>query len=295
MIARALVAAILLLEMPASLAVLRAQSEHDSAAQTPAQADPTRLPGNYIVGPQDVLAITSYDQADLTGKFAVEADGTFTYPLLGRFTAGGLTLEQIEQRLKDRLVTEGYFKNPQITVSIDQYKSQKIHIIGEVRQPGTYTLSGDMSLVEALARAGSTLPTAAGEVVIVHGGGEAGGPILPDATDDPKAVTHVNLRDLQNGAVSLNASLEDGDTVFVPRAESVYVFGQVKNPGAYPLQQQNTTVLQALALAGGVTDRGATGRVSIVRNEKGETREFRVRLTDVVRPGDTITVPERFF
>lgn len=252
-------------------------------------------PANYIVGPRDVLSITSYDQADLTGKFTVEADGTFTFPLLGRFKAGGLTLAEIETRLKTRLVDEGYFKNPQITVSIDEYQSQKIHVIGEVRQPGTYPLSGDMSLIEALARAGSMLPTASGEAVIVHAGHESNGPTLPDATENPDAVVHVDLRELQSGSLTQNAQLQDGDTIFIPRAESVYVFGQVKNPGAYPLQQQNTTVLQALALAGGVTDRGATNRITIVRNEEGETKEFRVRLSDTVQPGDTIRVPQRFF
>jgi polysaccharide export outer membrane protein len=68
----------------------------------------------------------------------------------------------------------------------------------------------------------------------------------------------------------------------------------VKNPGAYSIQR-NTTVLQALSLAGGLTDRGATGRIKIVRVEKGNTVELKVKLTDIVRPGDTIIVPERFF
>src|SRR5438093_11291495 len=97
---------------------------------------------DYIVGPQDVLTITSYDQADLSGKFSVEADGTFTYPLIGRFKAGGLTLRKVEEGLKDRLKSEGYFKNPQITVSIEQYRSKKLFVVGEVRNPGTYPVSG---------------------------------------------------------------------------------------------------------------------------------------------------------
>src|SRR6516162_9759644 len=115
---------------------------------------------DYVVGGSDVLLITSYDQADLSGKFTVEADGTFTFPLIGRFHAGGLTLRAIEQGLKDRLREERYFKNPQITVAVEQYRSQKVFIVGEVRSPGPYTLSGNITLVEALARAGSTLPTA---------------------------------------------------------------------------------------------------------------------------------------
>ena len=97
---------------------------------------------DYVVGAQDVLTITSYDQADLSGKFTVEADGTFTYPLIGRFKAGGLTLRGVEDALKRRLTDEGYFKHPQITVTIETYRSRKLFIIGEVRSPGTYPLSG---------------------------------------------------------------------------------------------------------------------------------------------------------
>src|SRR5262245_674859 len=262
-------------------------------AQPPAAAAKPSV--DYVVGPQDVLTITSYDQADLSGRFSVEADGTFTYPMIGRFTAGGLTLRQVEDGLKKRLKDEGFFRNPQITVAIEQYKSQKVFIVGEVRAPGTYPLSGNMTLVEAIARAGSTLASAGSEVVIVHAGENASGPTVPDGDDDPKELVRVNLRDLENGAAPLNPMLKDGDTIFVPRAQAVYVFGQVKSPGAYGLQQQNTTVLQALALAGGVTDRGTTSRIRIMRVVNGEKKELKVKLTDLVQPGDTIVVPERFF
>jgi polysaccharide export outer membrane protein len=105
----------------------------------------------------------------------------------------------------------------------------------------------------------------------------------------------VDIKELQSGALSQNIALRDGDTIFVPRAESIYVFGQVKNPGAYALQQKDTSVLQALSLAGGVTDRGSTSRIKIVRMVDGEKQEIKVKLTDRVLPGDTIIVPERFF
>ena len=241
-----------------------------------------------------MLTITSYDQADLSGKFAIEADGTFTYPMIGRVKAGGLTLRALESAIKKQLKDDGYFKNPQITVAVDTYKSQRVFIVGEVRTPGAYPLSGNTNLVEALARAGSTLPTASGEAVIVHAGENADGPTLPTQSDD-KDIVRVNLRELENGAFSQNARLRDGDTIFVPRAQSVYVFGQVKNPGAYSLQQQNTTVLQALSLAGGVTDRGTTSRIKIIRIVNGEKKELKAKLTDLVQPGDTIVVSERFF
>ena len=251
-------------------------------------------PSNYVIGPQDILNITSFDQEDLSGKYPVDSDGSFTFPLIGRVQAGGLTLRQLEAQLKKQLKDGAIFKDPQLSVGVEQYKSQKIHIVGEVRNPATYPLTGDMSLIEALARAGSTLPTASGEALIVRAkpGQPTSGPTLPngEGTD----VTTIDLKELQSGALNQNVALKDGDTIFVPRAESVYVFGQVKNPGAYPIQR-NTTVLQALSLAGGVNERGATGRIKIVRIEKGKQVEVKVKLTDVVRPGDTIMVPERFF
>jgi polysaccharide export outer membrane protein len=124
-------------------------------------------PVDYVIGPQDVLAITVWDQSDLAGKFAVETDGTFTFPLIGRVKAGGLTLRELEDRPhpppQGRL-----FINPQVTVAIEQYRSQRVFVVGEVRTPGPQSLTGDMTLVEALSRAGSTLPSAGDEAVIVR-------------------------------------------------------------------------------------------------------------------------------
>ena len=278
---------------PALIALLSLAVAVAAAAQPP---QPSATPVNdYTVGPQDVLTITSYDQPDLSGRFSVEADGTFTYPMIGRVKAGGLTLRQVEAQVKKQLQDGGFFTNPQLSVSIEQYKSQKVFIVGEVRSPGMYPLSGDMKLVEVLARAGSTLPSAGGEAIIVHAATPgASGPTLPTQGDSPN-VERVDLRELQNGVFSLNVALRDGDTIFVPRAESVYVFGQVRSPGAYALQQKNTTVLQALSLAGGITDRGSTSRIQIIRVVGGQKKELSVKLTDAVLPGDTIVVRERFF
>src|SRR5919199_2761768 len=285
-------------EKPAKAALIAMLALSTLFGAAPVMAQPAArsasAAADYVVGAQDVLTITCYDQADLSGKFTVETDGTFSYPLIGRVKVGGLTLRQVESEVKTRLVGEGFFRNPQITVAVDTYKSQKVFIVGEVRTPGTYPLSGDMNLVEALARAGSTLPTASGEAIIVHPdpGDDASGPTLP-TQEDSANVIHIDLRNLQNGVFSQNAALRDGDTIFVPRAESVYVFGQVKNPGAYPLQQTNTTVLQALSLAGGVTDRGTTARIKVIRMINGGKREIKVKLTDLVQAGDTIVVRER--
>ena len=253
----------------------------------------TSQPADYVIGAQDILMITSFDQETLSGKYPVDSDGTFTFPLVGRVKAGGLTLRELEAELK-RLLKDGFFKNPQLSVGVELYRSQKIHVVGEIRSPGTYPLTGDMNLIEAIARAGSTLPTGSGEALIVRAkaGIASARPQLPGT--ESVDVTTVDLKALQSGALSQNVALRDGDTIFVPRAEAVYVFGQVKSPGAYAIQR-TTTVLQALSLAGGLSERGATGRIKIVRIENGKTVEVKVKLTDVVRPGDTIMVPERFF
>jgi polysaccharide export outer membrane protein len=153
-----------------------------------------------------------------------------------------------------------------------------------------------MSLIEALSRAGSTTQFAGTEVVIVRaaGGNAPSGPLLPNQVENATSI-RVDLKELQSGGLAQNVPLRDGDTIFVPAAETVYVFGQVKNPGAYPLRAKDTTILQALSMAGGVTDRGAANRIKIVRIVNGKKTEIKVTLTDIVLPGDTVMVPERYF
>jgi len=254
-----------------------------------AQSQPA---ADYVIGAQDVLAIQVFDQPDLGGKYTVETDGTFTFPLVGRVKAAGMTLRAFEGELKRRL-SDGYFKNPQVTATVETYRSQRVFVMGEVRQAGPVPLTGGMTLIEALAHAGSTLPSASGEVTIVRGTSGAQGPTLPGEKPGIDTV-RASIRDLESGSLKQNVDLHDGDTIFVPRAEEIYVFGEVKNPGSYPIRT-GTTVLQALSLAGGVTPNGAMGRIRIARIVDNAKVEVKVKLTDVVRPGDTIIVPERYF
>jgi polysaccharide export outer membrane protein len=259
-----------------------------AAAQAAAQVT------NYVVGPQDQLLVTVWEEQALSGKFTVEADGSFSFPLIGRVQAGGLTLRSVEDVLKSKLAA-GYLREPQVSVAVEQYRSQRLYVVGEVRNPGSYPLTGEMTLIEALARAGSATPDASGEVLIVRSrpGEDLDGPVLPDQRDAAEVI-HVDLADLQSGVLPRNVSLRDNDTVFVPRAQLIYVFGQVRTPGAYALKK-GTTVLQALSLAGGVSDRGATGRIRIVRLVGDKKMEVKAQINDVVEAGDTIMVPERFF
>ncbi len=246
---------------------------------------------DYVVGAQDVLTVTVFGESDLSGKFTVEQDGTFTFPLIGRVRAGGVTLRALELDLRTQLA-DGYLRNPQVTVAVETYRSQRIFVMGEVRSPNTYQLTGDMTLIEALARAGGTTGDAGGTLLIVRpapGGRPANG-----AEGDRTDTIRVDLADLQSGGLAQNVRLHDGDTIIVPRAQSVFVSGQVKNPGPYPVER-GTTVLQVLSMAGGVTDRGARNRITILRTVNGKLSERRATENDIVQPGDTIKVPERFF
>jgi polysaccharide export outer membrane protein len=258
------------------------------AAQQPAASKAGAQAMDYLIGAQDALVITSYDQNDLSGRFVVQTDGTFTFPLVGAVRAGGLTIRQFEASLRQELIDGGFFKNPQITVAVDQYRSRKIYVLGEVQKPGVLPVSGTMRLVEALAMADSLLPTAGPEVVIIPAGGDS------SAGNEARAM-RIRLADLESGNGAMNVLLNDGDTILIPRAEQVYVFGHVKSPGAYPVREDEMTVLQALSLAGGVTERGSTGRIEIIRLVDGKRLEIRPSLTDSVRPGDTVVVPERYF
>lgn len=249
---------------------------------------------DYIVGAQDVLSVTVFGEQELSGKYTVEQDGTFTFPQLGRIKAGGLTLRALEQELK-RQLADGYLKNPQVAVAVETYRSQRILVLGEVRSPGEYQLTGEMTLLAALARAGSTTPTAGHEVLVVRAPRHVSAPASAGSDEDAESeVLHIDINDLQAGNVSLNVQLQDGDTINVPKAQSVFVTGQVKSSGAYAIDR-GTTVLQVVSLAGGLTDRGAEGRIRILRTIDGKKVEIKAKLTDIVEPGDTIVVPERFF
>src|ERR1700736_114955 len=137
--------------------------------------------GDYTIGARDVLAVTLWSQMDLSGKYTVAADGTLTFPLIGAVKIEGLSPQQAEAALRNRL-KDGFFNDPQLSVSVEDYRSQRIFVIGQVRQPGSYSLSGSMTVLEALARAGSTTADASPEALIVRvaDGKKRSQPVLPD-------------------------------------------------------------------------------------------------------------------
>jgi polysaccharide export outer membrane protein len=257
-------------------------------------ADATQQP-EYAVGPQDVLTIAVWEQPGLSGKFTVGADGNISFPLLGSVRVAGLTSRAVEVMLRSRLA-DGYLKNPQVTVEVTQFLSQRIFVMGEVRTPGPVALTGELTLLEALTRAGGVTENAGGEMVLLRSDRAAGAatPPLVAGAAGATEIARISIRDLRSGAFSKNIQLQDGDSIFVPRAETIYVLGQVMTPGPYPLEP-GMTVLKAISAAGGVTRLGSTRRVKIARIVAGKKTEQNAKLDDVVKGGDTITVGTRWF
>jgi polysaccharide biosynthesis/export protein len=269
-------------------------------APAPAQAvapdtgsPPTHTQPDYVVGFQDVLSIEMLGESELTRTVAVDADGTFDYPYVGRVKATGLTLRSIKALIEKKLVDGGFYVSPQVTVVVTKFRSQNVYVLGEVRVPGQYALTGTMTVLQVLAAAGSPTPAAAGYVIITRPGGVE--PALPQPEPGGGSSLRASIRELQGGQLPDGFVLKDGDSINVPRAESIYVMGQVKAPGPYVIEG-SLTVMQAIAMAGGPTDRGAMGRVRITRRAGDRVEDVKnVKLSDLVRPGDTITVPQRYF
>jgi len=247
----------------------------------------------YRLGPRDGLSILVFGHDELSGKFTVAADGTLSFPLIGAVKAGSRTVSDVQSELITRLGA-GYLKDPRVTVEIDRYVSQRVFVIGEVHTPGAVPLTGPMTLLEVLARAGSLTEQAGGDLVILRGGDQSAvGPLVP-GQGGTSELGRLSVQQLRRGAVATNVILADGDTVFVPRAENVFVLGLVNRPGPFVFES-GLTVVRALALAGGTTALGSTGRVRIVRVVDGKRTESKAQLDDVLQPGDTIIVGARRF
>ena len=256
---------------------------------------PAAQSGEYIIGAQDVLTIIVWEHEDLSGTFSVEADGTISCPLIGRTKVAGQTVQTAERTI-EKLLANGFVKKPQVRIAVEKYRSQRVFVMGHVRTPGEYPFTGELTLLEALARAGGATERAGSEVLLVRPAETAdiSGPVLPDAPGGAAQVTRIDLEELQRKGAVAALELRPRDTIFVPEAQKVFVSGQVARPGEYPIRT-GTTLLQALSLAGGVTDRGSTSRVQVVRVVDGREKKLDIKLNERVYGGDTIIVRERFF
>jgi polysaccharide biosynthesis/export protein len=296
---------------------LQGQTPQPPAANaTP--ASPTTQPGqqlppdtirpNYVLGANDQVLIRAPEAEEIDNRpFRIDADGNINLPLVGRIHAAGMTLQELEADLVRRL--REYIREPQVFVTVVQFRSEPVFFVGLFARPGIYPLQGSRTLTEMLTSVGGTLPNADRHIKITRH--EEYGPIpLPDAIVDPEkkvSTVEISLGSLrENINPAENILLQPYDVVSVGRAELVYVNGDVGKIGGIELGERDSiSIAQALTQAGGFTASAKKGQVRILRPILGTNRRavievdakrlFEGKDLDVpLLPGDLVFVPRSF-
>ena len=248
-------------------------------------AGPSDTPTNYRLGSGDSIKITVFQNPDLTLETRVSEDGTITYPLVGQVAIGNLDLGAAEKKVGKALLDGGFLKNPQINIQLVEVLGNKVSVLGQVNKPGSFPLvSTTIRVSQMLASAGGL--TATGDDRVIVTGIRNGKPYRQEIDVDSL---------YRSNRPGDDAVLAGGDTVYVPRAPTFYIYGEVIKPGNYRIER-DMTVRQALASAGGLTQRGTERRLRVVRpNVQGVPEKQSIDLNDPVVPGDVIYVNESIF
>jgi len=251
------------------------------------------LAQEYTIGPRDVLKIIVWGQDDLTREYPVDQDGLVPFPLVGRVKAAGLTVREFAGRLTE-LLEKDYLVNPQVSVSVKEYLSRKVHVLGEAERPGLFYLTGPTTILEILSKAGGLSKAAGKQLVLVRDQRPTA------AAGGGNTILRLDLERVQAGDTAQNIRVEDEDTLFIPKANAFFVLGEVKSPGAFPLDKE-ITALEAVTIAGGFNERAAPAGVKLIRRTPDGKQET-ISL-DLSRPvssdrmarvqdGDTVLVPK---
>lgn len=243
----------------------------------------TSFAEDYLVGSGDVLKIDVYDNPDLKTTVRVTTNGTIVMPLLGQVTVSGLKVSDVTKKLT-RLLADGYLVNPQVNIFIEDFRSKKAVILGQIYRPGIVELRGTTTFLEAISSAGG-LKEAAGDVATIK-----------RISGAKQEVIIVDIKSMvEGGDLSHNIPIHDGDTIYISKGGMCYVTGEVKNPDAYSCNK-DTTVLKLIARSGGFTGKASKSSVRIVRLVDGKKTIYKdVDLHSDVQANDIIVVPESFF
>lgn len=269
------------------------------------------------VRPADVIDVLVLGQPSLSATFTIAPDGSIAYPLLGKVEVSGLAPDAVAGKLQS-LLGAGFIRRPEVSVRVKEYRSRPVMVLGEVVTPGIYPLKGDRALLTMLAEAGGISGNAGHEVLVARPpeGREAAAierfaavPLVPGIQAATKPIEGDELppgalpgsdvfraafRELVKGNAAQNVILEGGDTVYVPKAAQIFVTGQAARPGNFRYVD-GMTVQDVMQLVGGVSERGSMKRLKIVRFEGGRRVEIKAQLSDLLKPGDTLHIGERFF
>jgi polysaccharide biosynthesis/export protein len=275
---------------------------------------------DFSVGGYDVIDITVYEEPDLSREnVRISADGYISFPLVGRVKVDGLTTSGIESLLSSLLAQGEYLLNAHVSVTVKEFRSKQFMVLGSVKSPGSYPLQAKERVLDAISKAGGIDFDQGGKEAMIirtensvptpeHG--NKGGKIVKEnekAGDDEKIVIRMELNSLLKGGDQIsNILLADKDLIYIPRAESFYIIGQVQKPGSYPYMEKEITLVEAITKAGGFTPTAARNKTRIVRVEDGVEKIIVVKVDAIIesgqkgkdvllRPGDVIVVPESFF
>lgn len=247
----------------------------DTSDETPATsggADAT----NYILGPEDQITVRVFAADDIPDKPAqIANDGTVNLPMIGEVHAAGLNVEQLQTVLVTAY--KRYFKDPQVTVQVNDFRSQPVSVAGNVNTPGVVQLRGTRNLMEVIGMAGGLKPDAGDSVLITRNRSAGAIPVagaFPDASGK-YSVAHINIRAVMNGKdPEGNILIKPHDVITVPRARMIYVLGNVTKPGGFVLTDNETmSITQAIALAGGWDKMASLSSARILRADGGAERE----------------------
>jgi len=236
------------------------------------------LPAQEI-GPNDLVAVSVYDEPALTRTVRIGADGALRLPMLSHtIEANGLLPSELEARIAEALKAEQILVDPVVTVTVVEYQSRPISVAGAVKNPVTFQAIGTVTLLEALARAGGVTPEA-GSYILVTKRKPAGSGAAETLT------RRIAVRALIDAAdPEVNLTLTGGEEIRVPEAGRIFVVGNVRKPGAFRAGDgSETSVLKALALAEGLTPFASKQAYVIRRNDvTGEAGEIPVELKKIL-------------
>lgn len=251
--------------------------------------------GGAVIGRGDTLMIRVWGDDDLTRDVTVSPEGSFRFPLIGEVEAAGRSVEDLRRVITERLA-DGYLVDPQVEIVIRAYRSRNVFVLGEVVRPGTYPFDNQTSVIEIISKAGGLAEDAGDVAQIVRGrkGWSKDKPLTP-GQEAVGQVIQVDLRSLLTGrGDGEDVEIHDGDTIFVPKGQVFYIFGEVGQPGKYRWER-DLTVLKAVIVAGGFTEIASKRRIKIRRKCAEGEEKIRAKLDSLVEPDDTVIVPESFF
>ena len=262
----------------------QATSPNDDLPPPPSVAGGGELGPDYVIGPEDILSVDVFNVPDLKQTVRVDNDGTITVKLLGRVKAAGLTTKQLKEELQTDWGKD-YLENPEVSIFVREFHGRPVSVIGAVEKPNLYQLPGPRSLIEVLAMAGGLAKRTNGGsgrtlYVIRKGGFGALDPVSGMLQVAPDEV-EIDLQQLlYSHDDALNIPIQPFDIISVTKAGIVYVTGEVRKPGGFTLEDKdNVTVLQALAMAEGLSGNAAKKAARIIhRNHDGTLKETSVDI-----------------